>query len=133
MYNIPEILKEYSLNPSNSIVIGSGILNALKIRESNDVDIVVKQETYNRLLKLSEFKIKNVSGLDFLSTKTLEIATVWNVKNHIYTFEELLRNSVVIDKVRYITPEFLLSIKKEWLREKDKKDIKLIEEYLQHH
>jgi hypothetical protein len=133
MLNIQKRLNKYSLNPNNSVVVGSGILNALKLREINDIDILVEPETYNRLLKLPEFKIKNTSGLDMLTSDILEIGTTLNVGNHSYSFEELFKNSIVIDKVRYITLELLLDIKKQWLRNKDKKDIEIIEKYLKHH
>lgn len=133
MLNIQKKLNKYSLNPNNSVVVGSGILNALKIRKINDIDILVEPETYNRLLKLPEFKIKNTSRLDMLTSDILEIGTALNVGNHSYNFEELFENSIVIDKVRYITLEFLLDIKKQWLRDKDKKDIEIIEKYLKHH
>ena len=133
MLNIQKKLNKYSLNSNNSVVVGSGILNALKLREINDIDILVEPETYNRLLKLPEFKIKNTSGLDMLTSDIFEIGTTLNVGNHSYNFEELFKNSIVIDKVRYITLEFLLDIKKQWLRDKDKKDIEIIEKYLKHH
>lgn len=131
MLDIKEILKSYSLNPKNSIVVGSGILNALDLRESNDIDITVRQTTYNRLSKLPEFKIKKTSGSDILTSDTLEIGTSLAVPNHTYSFKELFENSIVIDQVRYIKLELLLDIKKQWDRDKDKKDIKIIEKYLQ--
>jgi hypothetical protein len=62
MLDIKEILNSYSLNPKNSVVVGSGILNALNLRKSNDIDITVRQKTYNRLSKLPEFKIKKTLG-----------------------------------------------------------------------
>jgi len=133
MYDIQEILNRYSLNINNSIIIGSGIMNALNIRESHDIDITVEQKSYDRLSKLPEFQVKKASGLNVLTTDILEIGTAFPINNlsKIYSFDELFQNSIVIDNVRYITLEFLLEIKKKWLREKDKRDIELIEKYLQ--
>ena len=37
-------LRELGLNADNAIVIGSGILQALGIRKSNDIDLVVTPE-----------------------------------------------------------------------------------------
>jgi ABC-type lipoprotein release transport system permease subunit len=133
MPNIQEILRSYSLNPNNSIVIGSGILNALGIRKSNDIDITVKQKTYVRLSELPEFEIKNNSEAEMLTTDILEISTNLPTPKHTYSFKELFDNSIVIDHVRYLKLEFLLIIKKQWNRDKDKKDIRLIEKYIQSH
>ena len=133
MPKIQEILRSYSLNPSNSIVIGSGILNALGIRKSNDIDITVKQKTYARLSELPEFEIKNNSESEMLTTDILEISTNLPTPKHTYSFKELFDNSIVIDQVRYLKLEFLLIIKKQWNRDKDKKDIRLIEKYIQSH
>jgi len=49
-------LNEFGLNPGNAVVIGSGILNALKIRGSNDIDVVVTLEKYQSLALDSRFK-----------------------------------------------------------------------------
>ena len=133
MPKIQEILRSYSLNPSNSIVIGSGILNALGIRKSNDIDITVKQKTYARLSELPEFEIKNNCESEMLTTDILEISTNLPTPKHTYSFKELFDNSIVIDQVRYLKLEFLLIIKKQWNRDKDKKDIRLIEKYIQSH
>ena len=37
-------LIELGLNSENAVVIGSGILNALNLRESKDIDVVVTEE-----------------------------------------------------------------------------------------
>lgn len=137
MIDIKSKLSQLSLTPENSIVIGSGILNALKIRESNDIDVIVDIETYNRLKLNPQFTVTQPFGLDVLQYDVYEIGTGWNMTdiNKAYSFQEIFDNSVVIDEVRYNTLEFLLKVKKIWVagknpREKDKKDIKTIDNYL---
>lgn len=116
-------LEDLGLNPENSIVIGSGILNALNIRESKDVDLVVDEDTYKRLAQ------------EVLNDDLFEISTSWVVMGKSWTLEDLLEKSVVIEGVRYNTIEFLLGAKKSWIanseaRQKDIDDVKLIENYL---
>lgn len=137
MIDIKQKLSELSLNPANSIVIGSGILNALNIRESHDIDVIVDTETYNRLKLNPQFKVTQPLGLDVLQYDVYEIGTGWNMTdiNKVYSFEEVFENTVVIDGVRYNSLEFLLNVKKIWVagknpRDKDKKDIETIENYL---
>lgn len=113
MQEISKKLEEIGLNSDNAIVIGSGILNALNLRES-------KEENH---------------GKEILINGLFEIGTIWTVIGKTWKFSDLLNYSVIINDVRYITIQFLLDVKKCWLadgdaRQKDKDDIKLIENYL---
>lgn len=44
--NIEVELNNLGLNSDNAVVIGSGILNALNLRESGDIDVIVTKEKY---------------------------------------------------------------------------------------
>lgn len=128
-------LKKLKLTPENCIVIGSGILQALGIRKSKDIDVVVKQDTYNTLKKTNQFAIKKNHGREILNDGLFEIGTDWFVFGKSYKYNDLLKVSEVIDGVRYNNLDFLLSVKKNWVsnkisRPKDIKDIKLMEEYI---
>ena len=46
-------LTDIGLTQYNSVVIGSGILSALNLRASNDIDIVVPDTEYSRLAEKS--------------------------------------------------------------------------------
>jgi len=128
-------LNELGLNPDNAIIIGSGILNALKVRESNDIDVVTTLEKYQSLALDSRFKKEIKRGREILVSDLLEIMTSWTVAGIIWTFDNLLEHSAVIDGVRYNTIQFLLNAKRSWLtnkdvRQKDIDDVKLMENYL---
>lgn len=130
-----KILQELGLNPNNSIVIGSGILQALGIRKSKDIDIVSTQKIYNSLKKSGKFVISENHGHETLADNLFEIAIDWNVLGKSYSFKDFSSNSIVIDKVRYITLDFLYKAKKSWIdggyaRPKDIEDVKLIERYM---
>lgn len=133
--NIKEKLNDLNLDSDNSIVIGSGILNALDIRESHDIDLVANKTTYERLKADGRFKISENHGREILTDELFEIGTEWGVLGRSWNFEDLSVKSVVIEGVRYSSPEFLLEVKKSWVatgesRPKDINDIKLIEDYL---
>lgn len=132
---IKSYLDKLKLNPTNSIVIGSGILNALNIRESNDIDLVVSEVEYARFLKDSHYVKFNKHGNDVLTKDNIEISTHWIILGEEWTFDKSLLESIVINNIRYIKIEFLLKVKKSWIsngegREKDINDVKLIERYL---
>lgn len=131
-----EELEKIGLNPDNSVVIGSGILSALGIRESKDIDLVVDQENYNRLKSDGHFKKEtNHVGTEILTDDVFEIGVGWNVLGKNWMFNDFLDKSEIINGVRYHTLEFLLEVKRSWLkdsdvRQKDFDDVKLIEDYL---
>src|SRR6266536_458330 len=133
--NIAAKLNELGLSADNSVVIGSGILSALNVRAGNDIDVTVTPETYSRLAKIVRFTKGQTHGRDILTDELLEIGTSWGVLGKDQGFDDLVKSSVVINGVRYITPEFLLAVKQSWLkdddvRQKDIDDVRLIQEYL---
>jgi len=128
-------LATLGLNARNSVVIGSGILDALGMRKSGDIDVVVDEATYARLRDGGHFQEEQRYGRSVLVDDTFEINTHWGVLGKDQTLSDLARQSVTIDDVRYITLDFLLAVKKSWLldddvRQKDIDDVRLIEEYL---
>ena len=123
------------LNTDNAIVIGSGILNALNLRESKDIDVVVTEEKYWELAGNNRFRKLQNHGSEILDDGLFEIRTSWTVIGKAWGFEDLLYYSTIIDNVRYNAVEFLLDVKRRWImegigREKDYNDVKLMEHYL---
>jgi hypothetical protein len=123
------------LNASNSVVIGSGILDALGMRKSNDIDVVVDEATYARIKDGGHFQEKQHYGRSVLVDDSFEVNTHWGVLGKDQTLSDLIEQSITIDDVRYITLDFLLAVKKSWLlddnvRQKDIDDVKRIEEFL---
>lgn len=133
--NTKEELQKIGLHQDNSVVIGSGILKALNIRESHDIDVTVSEYYYERLSSYTRFKKAENHGREVLVDDLFEVGTSWEVLDKIWKVNDLLDQSVIIDGVRYITLEFLLAVKRSWLsdydvRQKDIDDVKLIEGYL---
>jgi hypothetical protein len=110
-----KVLQKLGLNPNNSIVIGSGILQALGIRKSKDMDIVATQEIYNSLKKSGKFTISENHGRETLADNLFEIGTSWNVLGKSYSFKDFDNDSIVIDGVRFITLDFLYKAKRSWV------------------
>ena len=128
-------LNELGLNPDNAVFIGSGILSALNLRESKDIDVIVTEENYKKLSDNSRFKKEQNHGREILADDLFEIGTNWTVVGKTWQFDDLLNHSTVIDGVRYNTIEFLLDAKRRWItdgegRKKDIDDVKLMEQYL---
>ncbi|OGV89558.1 hypothetical protein A2Z41_01195 [Microgenomates group bacterium RBG_19FT_COMBO_39_10] len=123
------------LNSDNSIIISSGILQALRIRNNKDIDVVVSQEMFNYLKKSGNFKVIESQGRETLADDMFEIGIDWLVLGKSYKLEDLIKQSLIIEGVRYITLDFLYEVKKSYASDKnvcgkDVEDIKLIENYL---
>jgi hypothetical protein len=133
--NFYEELEKLGLNPSNSVVIGSGILNELGIRESKDIDVVVDQKAFDKLSNDPNFSEKSLNGNSLLVDDIFEIMTHDCILGKNYSLSDFMPESTVLNNVRYIKLEFLLKIKESWVadgtvRPKDLTDIKLIKENL---
>ena len=119
-------LAKLGLNPDNSIIVASGIMEALGIRSMNDIDTIVTPTAYECLRQTNYFTEKQAHGHPMLEDDLFEIGTTWIGQD----LNELSRRSIIIEGVRYINLEFLIEVKKKWSRPKDLDDLRLIEAYL---
>ena len=111
--NIKQQLKKQNLPKGSYIVTGSGILSALGIRESADIDLVVSSSV------LPLFS-SETSGL-------FEPNTDWFGK----TLDDLLPNACYIDGIPYLSLKGVVEYKARLAREKDKNDLALINKFRQ--
>lgn len=133
-----KIYRELGLDTENSIITGSGILQALNIRQSGDIDLMVTTEIFDRLKNSGEYKLVNKEYGDILSGKNIDLRKVWRVLNKEYDFSSIKKETIIIDGYRYLSPDFLYRVKKSWIkrgtaRPKDVKDVKLLNNYLNQH
>ncbi len=136
---ISQKVKELSLPFGKYVVVG-GAMEAYGIRKAKDLDIVVTPDLLEDLIHQGwevcecekclamreggeQKQILKKPGVDILSQYS------WG-KEYWADTEELIKNAVVIDGVSFVQIEELLKWKKAARREKDIKDIDLIERYL---
>lgn len=112
--------------PENSfIVVGSGILNALGIRESNDIDMIVTQDVFDSL-ECAGWEHDTWADQTVLKNDVFDLGLHWmNVK-----IEKLLQRATVVEGIPYLSLSDLLSWKIERARPKDILDIELINDYI---
>ncbi|HMB17296.1 MAG TPA: hypothetical protein VKO61_00040 [Candidatus Paceibacterota bacterium] len=124
--NFEERLKEINkLNlPSDSYAIfGSGPMAIREIREARDIDIFVTNKAYDRLAKKFPEKEAGYIELDGVEIYSLDNSLFENPK-------KVLERSENIKGYKFVTLEDLVHWKKEYGREKDLKDVELINNYL---
>lgn len=124
--DIKKNIEFYNLPKFDFVVVGSGILGALAIRESNDIDMIVNQEVYDEFAK--QGWEHSVWGEDQVVLKNgpFDVGTNWMGES----LDSLLSRATVIDDVAYYPLEELLAWKRERTRQKDINDVLLIERYL---
>ena len=77
--NIKNNLNELNLTPDNCIIVGSGILNALNLRESKDIDVIASEEKYEELLSNPRFQKVQNHGHEILTDSLFEISKDWTI------------------------------------------------------
>lgn len=110
--------------PTNEYAIfGSGPMGVRGLREISDLDVVVKNDFYNILLK----KYKETKP-DCITIDRIEIYPAWNSK--IDNPEIVIDRAETIENFKFIRLEDLMTWKKGMNRQKDLEDIEIIEKYL---
>ncbi len=122
--DLKQKITELNLPINSYIVVGSGILGALGIRESGDVDLVVTDEAYNAIEKLG-WKRGLWGEIIVFQHEVFDISNDWYGKSA----EDLLPYAQVVDQVPYLSLDDVYEWKKQRAQEKDIHDLKLIDDY----
>ena len=119
-----EDLKKLKLPADKFAVFGSGAMAIRGIRDSNDLDIIVKKDLWEKIDR--KYMARNNQGGVLIGE--IDVAKDW--LPYFDDVDELIDTADVINGVRFVKLEHVLKWKKAMAREKDKKDVKLIEEFL---
>lgn len=118
--NIFERIKSLDLPFGQYVIVGSGIMEAFGMRKATDIDISVTEELFEKLRDVVD--IWRQEGID-IKTKLLN-------GEYPVTTQELINSAITIEGIPFMNLEELIKFKQATAREKDFKDIELIETYL---
>lgn len=125
-------VKQLQLPLDKSIIIGSGLLDQLGIRPADDIDVVVTPEVFHGLADVPAWRHEVIDeGRERYthSEMAAEAWTHWNLGDQRLEYVDLVEQSVIYDGVRFVSLP-LLRQWKEWAgREKDLRDVALIDQY----
>lgn len=138
MANFVERVKSHVYLPLDEvIVIGSGVLDVLGLREANDIDLLASSAAFEQLQLESSLSLKPEPGrkgadaANFLEGGELEVWLDWKkVDGQLWDYDYLNQSAFCVDGVKFAAPEKVLQWKRAMGRSKDQRDIKLLEEYL---
>jgi hypothetical protein len=121
-----EELKKLNLPVGKYAIFGSGPVAIRNIRESNDLDIIVKKDLWTKLL--NRYKKYYNPARKRIELNNIEIYLDW--LNITTDLNEIIDSADIIDGFPYAQLKYVIEWKKSSQREKDIEDLKLIDKYL---
>jgi len=123
-----EEVKKLNLPVDQYAVVGSGVMSAYGIRPHHDVDLIVTKNLFGVLKNNGWQGVPNRNSV--LKKDNYEVDADYKYGEYQPNHEELIRNVDIIEGVPFISLSELIKFKKALGRDKDNKDIELIEQYL---
>ena len=126
-------VKALNLPLDQIIVIGSGILDQLGIRPASDIDLAASSDLMKKLSEESGDWLKKFDDNQrFYFVKddgSAEVWDGWDFDGQTVSYDDLLDYAVEYDGVRFVDLEVLRKWKSWRGREKDVRDVELIDEW----
>jgi hypothetical protein len=117
--------------PKNSyIVFGSCPMALAGIRESQDIDMLVDQATFDSFAQAGWQEVVKSSRDKPLTHEEFEAHHSWNFSSYKPTLGQLLATATVVDGIPFASLQEVRKWKQSSGRPKDLKDIALIDAYL---
>jgi len=118
-------LKSLNLPAGKFAIFGSGPMAVREIRQSNDLDIIIKQDLWNALL--SQYPDSLHQNPTCLKIGNIEVYKDWlELSDKVY---EMIDAAETIANFPFVRLKYVVEWKTQFGREKDLKDIELIQKY----
>lgn len=130
MINIFEAVRSLDLPDGEYVIVGSGILGALGLREINDVDLVVSPKILAEFAEKEGWQSCERWGKTFLEKDDYEMFSQLSWEEYPTTREEAIKTAKYINSVPFLNIEETIKFKKALGRKKDARDIELLEKCL---
>lgn len=121
-------LREFALPVGKYAIFGSGPLGIRSLKECHDLDVIVTEDIFEKYKTSPDWKLKDCNDSQYLENDGIEFWKNWNPGN--WDINKLIQEAEVIDDLPFVKLEEVLKWKKINTREKDLKDIEIIENYL---
>jgi hypothetical protein len=116
-------VKALGLPLNEIVVIGSGLLDALELRNADDIDLAVSERLFNELARSGEYEQGEKHGERYLLKGDTEIWASWGRDA---PFESLKATAERIDDVMFVNRTSLIEWKIHKGRVKDLQDVELL-------
>jgi hypothetical protein len=123
-------IKEQNFPQGSYVVFGSGPLAAARIRDTNDIDLVVSGRLYDFLKEKGWHEKELANGIHSLEHESFEVVRTWKIGSYHPRLENLLTSAEVVNGVPFVNLQEVRIWKKVMGRPKDWRDIELIDRYM---
>lgn len=131
--NIFERARQLNFPPGHYILVGGATMEAYGLRKADDIDVCVSPKLFEKL-RMAGWEVdqpfKEKWGRVRLKRNDIEVFSDVQIGSRSIPIEDFIQDSILIRDLPFMRLEILLELKHYNDREKDLKDIKLIEEYL---
>ncbi len=127
--SIVDRVRQLDLPLEEVIVIGSGLLDVLNLRAAGDIDLLVTEALFQSLKLDDSYTYGVRSGSKYLLQNDVEIWTDWG--DALPDYSAAISQCVIIQGVAFLDPQALIREKQRMGREKDYRDIRLLEDFMQ--
>ena len=131
---IVKTMQALNLPSDQYAVFGSGLMDVLGLKKANDIDLLVTKKLFDRLEQKPEWKRFIYSdGYPGLKHTVYNLELFYESKMPFCSqadTEKKIGQAIAIDGVKFVQLSDILAWKKAFGREKDLRDVALIEYYL---
>jgi hypothetical protein len=120
-------LTSLGISSTEPIIVGSGILDMLGIRPSNDVDLLISKETFYKIAGHGHEILQRPDGSEKIEVDDIELMHDWYGKK----VSDAAIKTTVIDGIKFMSIEEVCRWKALLDRSKDQVDILLIDKCLE--
>ncbi len=120
-------LTSLGISSTEPIIVGSGILDMLGIRPSNDIDLLISKETFYKIADHGHEILQRPDGSEKIEVDNVELMYDWYGKK----VSDTVIKTTVIDGIKFMSIEEVRRWKALLDRSKDQADILLIDKYLE--
>lgn len=114
-------------------IFGSGPMGIRNLREMHDIDIIITKKIWSGYLSNPEWKIKRIyednNCYEGLKNDNLDIE-MWRDWYVGWDIEKMIKEAETIDNLPFVKLDYLIKWKKFFGREKDLKDVEIINKFL---
>ena len=122
-------VKELNLPIGRYALFGSAPMAARGLKEADDIDIIASEDLWNEFSQKEEWcKGMSNCGSEYLANGQIEFYKNWRPGD--WDTDELIKTAEIIGGLPFVSLENVVKWKKVYGREKDLRDIEIIEEFL---
>lgn len=132
-HSLFESLRKLAFQKGEYAVFGSGPMWVRGIRESNDIDIIVRETVWEWARANGKPGLKEEIGLEYVSFADGDIEVYHDWHPGKWDIDTLIDTAEIIDGIPFVRLDSVIDWKEQKGREKDQKDLALIQKYLSDH